>query len=372
MSQLNASNFVAGTTSVSTSGVSLPSFTAGNKPSNVPVGTMILNGDNGKIEVWNGFNWITIGGGFSDGSSEEKAFANLSDIPTNTYTGIQYLYTTLNNQVAPFQIAVNFDIANGPWYMASFVMPTEFAWNTDGVNSTVAAGVYNDNNSTHSSTTRPRRTGTIVSRGSNLRVGEIYTPQQVESVSDSNARGWYVGGSGYNTGFYAISYYNHASQTTFTSAQVTALRSIATSMAPQTPHTALEIDAQGLGAVSPWIGGNFTGNIGGHANWIRDANNVELRATPSENASDERGAAWYWRPGFYQAELFGGGSFDYAPGAASGIVADINDGLPTSFILPTQIKFSGTTGGGSMFGTAYHTDTGWNNRWNDRNYFLFK
>ena len=40
--------------------------------------------------------------------------------------------------------------------------------------------------------------------------------------------------------------------------------------------------------------------------------------------------------------------------------------------FPKDIKSSGTTGGGSAFGTAYHVDGGFNNRYNSRNYFLTK
>lgn len=369
MSTINASTFAAGNAKLTSTGFKLPAYASGSRPSGVEQGTMILNSDNGKIELWNGTSWVVIGGGLADGESEDRAFANLSDLPGGQ-SGIKKLYTTLNNQVAPFQIAVNFDVSGGPYYMASFIMPESVAWNTDSVNQVVGKGVYNNNNNTQSSTTRPARTGNMPYRGSSVRIGEVYTQNYINNVSNANDRGWYTGGAGYNTGWLGISYYNHATESAFTQAQITALRSICTQMAPQTPHTAMEIDAQGLGSQTNWYGSDFTGNIGGHANWIRDASNNIIRSTPSENRSDERGACWFWRPGFYQAELFGGGSFDYSPGNANS--PNINNGLPASFIFPKDIKFSGTTGGGSAFGTAYHTDSGFTNVYNARNYFLAK
>ena len=369
MSTLNASNFVAGNAKLTSTGVKLPAYAANSKPSSAELGTMILNQDTAKIELWNGTGWVVIGGGLADGGGPDRAINNLSDLISGQ-SGIKTIWTTLNNQVPAFQIGVNFDVANGPWYMASFIMPDNSAWITDNVNATVAKGVYNNNNNTISSTTRPARTGTMPYRGSSIRLGEVYTPNYINNVSNADGRGWYTGGAGYNTGWNAISYYNHGTQAAFTSAQMTALRTLATEMAPQTPHTAMEVDAQNLGTSTNWRA-DYTGNIGGHANWIRDAAGNVVRTTPSEQASDERGACWYWRPGYYQAELFGGGSFAYTPGSSSG-ANNINNGLPTSFIFPADLKFSGTTGGGSAFGTAYHVDSGFINQYNSRNYFLFK
>ena len=73
---------------------------------------------------------------------------------------------------------------------------------------------------------------------------------------------------------------------------------------------------------------------------------------------------------FIKHHCYGGGSFDYSPGNANS--PNINNGLPASFIFPKDIKFSGTTGGGSAFGTAYHVDSGFTNVYNSRNYFLAK
>ena len=368
MSTINASTFAAGNAKLTSTGMKLPSFSEASRPSGVETGTLILNSDNGKVQVWNGSSWVTVGGGLADGNSAETAFANLSDLPSGQ-SGIQKLYTTLGGAVGPFRVAVNFDVSGGPWYMTSFIMPDSVAWITDDVNATVGKGVYNNNNNTQSSTTRPARTGNMPYRGSSTRIGEVYTPNYINNVSNANNRGWYTGGAGYNTGWLNISYYNHGEEQAYTQAQLTALRNICTQMAPQTPHTAMEVDAQGLGSNTNWRS-DYTGNIGGHANWIRDYNNNVIRSTPSEQASDERGACWFWRPGFYQASLFGGGSFSYTPSGSNS--PNINNGLDVSFIFPKDVKFSGTTGGGSAFGTAYHVDGGFNNRYNSRNYFLTK
>ena len=148
MSTINASTFAAGNAKLTSSGMKLPSFSEASRPSGVETGTLILNSDNGKVQVWNGSSWVTVGGGLADGNTAETAFANLSDLPGGQ-SGIKKLYTTLNGAVGPFRVAVNFDVAGGPWYMTSFIMPDNSAWITDDVNATVAKGVYNNNNNTN-------------------------------------------------------------------------------------------------------------------------------------------------------------------------------------------------------------------------------
>ena len=63
MSTLNASNFVAGNAKLTSTGVKLPAYAANSRPSSAELGTMILNQDTAKIELWNGTSWVVIGGG---------------------------------------------------------------------------------------------------------------------------------------------------------------------------------------------------------------------------------------------------------------------------------------------------------------------
>ena len=327
-------------------------------------GSIIYDSDKNALAYWNGSNWkLLSGSGTADGSSASNAFANISDIANSGLTGIQNLWTNFNETTAPTQVSINFDVPDGPWFMVSFVMPSGYRWDSDNMNGTVGAAVYSENNSTHSSTGRPRTTGTVPNMGTR-QVGEIFTSAQIENVSNSSGRGWHTGGAGYNTGWKAIEYYNHGSQSNFSLSEITALRSVVTELSSYTPHCGLEIDSQGLGAATNWRQ-DYTGNIGGHGNWLRIGNDY-MRSTPSENASDERGAAWFWTHNTYQAELFGGGSFSY------NVSGGTPSGLPTGFILPDAIKLSGTTGGGSMFGTPYMNFSGFENRANSRNYFLCK
>ena len=349
-------------------GVQIPIYTDGDRPP-VEEGLMIYNSTVNLVQVGSSTGeWVNIGSPESaaeesiDGLTAGTAFATLDQV-SGLYSGTQILYTTFNNSTQPTEVLVNFDVPSGPWFVVSFVMPEPSAWVTDNVNGTVAAGVYSNNNSTNSSTTRPRRTGTVPNMGTR-QVGQIFTPNQIESVTNSSSRGWYVGGAGYNTGWQTIEYYNHATQSNFSLSEITGLRSVVTQLSSYTPHCGLEIDAQGLGSPTDWRS-DFTGNIGGHANWLRLGNNY-MRSTPSENRSDERGAAWFWTHNTYQPELFGGGSFDYA------VSGGTPTGLPPGFILPDAIKFSGTTGGGSMFGTPYMNFSGFENRLNNRNFFLCK
>ena len=99
MSTINASTFAAGNAKLTSSGMKLPSFSEASRPSGVETGTLILNSDNGKVQVWNGSSWVTVGGGLADGNTAETAFANLSDLPGGQ-SGIKKLYTTLNGAVA--------------------------------------------------------------------------------------------------------------------------------------------------------------------------------------------------------------------------------------------------------------------------------
>lgn len=327
-------------------------------------GSMIYDSSTGQLAFWNGSDWRLVkGGGTQDGLTPEGAFSNLSDVADKGYTGIQTLYTTLNDTVSAVQVQVNFDVPNGPWYLVSFVMPSGYRWDADNMNGTVGAGVYSSNNNTNSSTTRPRRTGTVPNMGTRD-CGAIFTPSRIENVTNGSSRGWHTGGAGYNTGWRSIDYYNHGTQSNFSLAQITALRNIVTQLSPYTPHCGLEVDAQGSGVQTNWRQ-DYTSNIGGHANWLRIGNDY-MRSTPSENASDERGVAFFWTHNTYEVQLFGGGSLDYSVGGGT------PTGLPSGFIFPDAIKFSGTTGGGSMFGTPYMSFSGFENRRNNRNYFLCK
>ena len=357
MSSLTVDNVVL------SSGARVPIFSSTDRPQ-PEEGLTIWNSTLGVLEIASaGGDWVQIGnpaGSNVDGLTPASAFDSLDQVAT-LYTGQKTLYTTAGGAVPAFQVLVDFDVSGGPWYVMSFVMPSGFRWDTDDVNGTVAAGVYSEGNSTHSSTGRPGRTGNVPNMGTR-RVGEIYTTSYISGVSNSSARGWYPGGAGYNTGWLGISYFNHATTAEFTPEQVTALRAQVTKLSTYTPHCALEIDAQGLGSQTNWRQ-DYTGNIGGHGNWLRSGNQY-MRSTPSENASDEVGAAWFWTHDTYQAELFGGGSFAYGVGGGT------PTGLPTGFVMPDAIKLSGTTGGGSMFGTPYINFGGFTNRLNNRNYFL--
>ena len=357
MSSLTVDNIVL------SDGATVPIFTAAERP--LPEeGLIIWNSTEGILQIASASGtWISIGsaaGSNVDGLTPASAFSSLDDVAT-LYTGTKTLYTTAGGTVPAFEVLVNFDVTGGPWYVMSFVMPSGYRWDSDNMNGTVAAGVYSDGNNTHSSTTRPNRSGAVPNMGSR-RVGEIFTSNYISSVTNATARGWYSGGSGYNTGWLGIEYYNHASSSNFSPTQTQALRDSVTKLSNYTPHCGLEIDAQGLGSQTNWRQ-DYTGEIGGHGNWLRSGNQY-MRSTPSENASDERGAAWYWTHDSYQAELYGGGSFDYAVGGGTPA------GLPTGFIMPDAVKFSGRTGGGSMFGTPYMNFAGFENRLNTRNYFL--
>ena len=359
MSSLTVDNIVL------SDGATVPIFTAAERP--IPEeGLTIWNSTEGVLQIASSDGaWVSIGspaGSNVDGLTPASAFSTLDQVAT-LYTGTKTLYTTAGGGAPAFQVLVNFDVTGGPWYVMSFVMPSGYRWDTDGVNGTVAAGVYSDGNSTNSSTTRPARTGTVPNMGSR-RIGEIYTTSYISSVSNSTGRGWYAGGAGYNTGWLGIEYFNHATAANFTPSQAQALRNSVTELSNYTPHCGLEVDAQGLGSQTNWRQ-DYTGNIGGHGNWLRSGNQY-MRSTPSENASDERGAAWFWTHNSYQAELYGGGSFDYAVGGGT------PSGLPAGFIMPDAVKLSGTTGGGSMFGTPYMSFAGFENRLNNRNYFLCK
>ena len=57
MSQLSAGKIIA------TTGVKLPSFTSSNRPGNPDVGLMIFQTTDEVVEIWNGSEWVEVGGG---------------------------------------------------------------------------------------------------------------------------------------------------------------------------------------------------------------------------------------------------------------------------------------------------------------------
>ena len=69
-------------------------------------GSMIYDSSTGQLAFWNGSDWRLVkGGGTQDGLTPEGAFSNLSDVADKGYTGIQTLYTTLNDSVSAVRIS---------------------------------------------------------------------------------------------------------------------------------------------------------------------------------------------------------------------------------------------------------------------------
>ena len=313
-----------------------------------------------------------------DGSTSAKAFRTMSDI-AGLYTGHQTLYTTLNGNLgSPIQVKVDCSTTGGSWILVSF------AFGSGGISSNecndTAFGGSNDSNWQYASSDRLQRsvnlglgqgnTNGLDIYGENIPGANTGSPSSYGLVNVTNTPG--------NTSNFTINYYNHGTQSNFSSAEMTAMRAFVTSMYSSIPHVAVECDSSD-GASSydfpTAYNSNTQANLG-HTTILKNAQGNKIRPQVRKDGTDEHWSAHLWTHNTWEA---------YRTSSAwredlSTVGDPTNVGLGTGangWLFPSTINYQASTGGGAMFGTPKLDNWsngagGTGNTLNSRTYFLVK
>ena len=313
-----------------------------------------------------------------DGSTSAKAFRTMSDI-AGLYTGHQTLYTTLNGNLgSPIQVKVDCSTTGGSWILVSFVFGSGGISNNE-CNDT-AFGGSNDSNWQYTSVDRLQNSVDLGLGQGNTNGMDIYG----ENIpgSNSGSPGSYglvnVSSTPGNTSFVGINYYNHGTQSNFSSAEVTALRVFTTAMYSSIPHVAVECDSSdGAGSFdfTTTYNSSTQPNLG-HTTILKNASGSYLRPQIKKDGTDENWSAHLWTHNTWSAYRTSSTWRE----SLSTVGDPTNVGLGTganTFIYPAEIRYQASTGGGAMFGTPKLDNWsngvgGTGNTLNSRTYFLVK
>jgi len=312
-----------------------------------------------------------------DGSTSAKAFRTMSDI-AGLYTGHQTLYTTLNGNTSAFQVKVDCSTTGGSWILVSF------AFGTGGINSNecndTAFGGSNGDNWQYTSTGRLQNSVNLGLGqgnangmdifGENVSGADIGNPSGIGMVSVSSTPG--------NTSFHDINYYNHGTQSNFTSAQMTAMRAFTTSMYTSIPHIAVEVDssdgASGYDFTTAYNSQSQT-NLG-HFTLIKNAQGTYWRPQVRKDGTDENWSANLWTHNTWSAYRTSSSWRESLSTTGDPSSTGLGVGA-NGFLFPVSINYGCSTGGGAMFGTpkldSWSNGVGGSgNTLNNRTYFLVK
>ncbi len=310
-----------------------------------------------------------------DGSSSAKAFRTMSDI-AGLYTGHQTLWTTLNGNTSAFQVKVDCSTTGGSWILVSF------NFGTGGINSNDCQDtMYGGSNGTNTSY-ESGRLGKILNLGlgqGNTDGNDIYGENiSFGSNSITAFGGVEVTSAPNNTAYVDIDYYNHGTQSNFTSAQMTAMRAFITSMYTSIPHVAISVDASD-GANSydftTAYNSNTQANLG-HTTNLKNASSDILRPQVRKESDDEHWSANLWTHNTWSAVTTGTGFRESLSTTGDPSSTGLGVGA-NGFLFPKQINYQASTGGGANFGTP-HLDSwsngasGTGNILNNKTYFLVK
>jgi hypothetical protein len=316
-------------------------------------------------EVYNGGSW-----GFLSNPKNGASSATAIDYPSDVaglYTGQTNLWTTAGGNVAPFQIRMDFDRPGGPWYMTSFNFATgitsggmnnDMAMGTSSATNDGFKGAYNEN----------------VDIGFGLQsfpslFGHSITAVQGEGITVTGeiATGTTAG----VTALQDINYYNHATQSNFTSSQLTALRSSVSKLSIETPFVAMDFDSDGnqttqLGDSSGGAWYNGRTDLGGayvHVFYIEDEDGNQQKLVIGAADSSNTGQCYVWTHN--QCNHYR----EYQDGGIQGEGNKPHGLLNSKMILPSKWKVYTGSGGGAAFGAYFNSSIG---RLNSRVVFLFK
>jgi hypothetical protein len=360
MSRVDADNFyTAG--SAATGAIGLPGGTTASRPSsNLPNGGLRYNSEENSPEIYDGA-W-----GFLTNPKNGASAATAIDYPSDAaglYTGQTSLWTTAGGNTSPFLIRMDFDRPGGPWYMASFNfasgitsggMNNDMCMGTNSATNDGFKGAYNES----------------VDIGFGLQnipslYGHSITAVQGEGITVTGEVT--TGGSGGTTALQNINYYNHATQSNFTTAQMSALRASASQLSIETPFVAGDYDSDGNQQTQLTDGAWYVGTpqTSGyvHVMYIEDEDGNQQKLVIGASDPSNNGQVYVWTHN--QCNHFR----EYQDGGIQGEGNKPHGLLNSKMILPTRWKVYTGSGGGASFGAYFNPAIG---RLNSRVVFLFK
>lgn len=302
------------------------------------------------------------------GATIDNPFRSCADIADVGYSGIKKLYTTFNGSVSSTPVMVDFETTGGPWIMVSFRFGTG---GLDSYNDCVYMMAQATTNSPISNTNRSDDTGNLGLGDGSQTTHSIFCDNlgTVSDISTIGAENTTTLG-GYAIYTRSIDYYNHGTNSLFTSTEVSAMQDWVAHLCPLIPHVATEHDSQGYTSGDAWDDQAGPDSDGGWQLWLQDKDNAWMRATPKDNTTDESASAYMWTESSYAEALFPVGAFSNMNTSLTS-----STGMYTSkMILPKNLATTGGTGGGCMFGSPLVRNFrgGLTNIYNNRNYFLIK
>ena len=310
-----------------------------------------------------------------DGSTSAKAFRTMSDI-AGLYTGHQTLYTTLGGNTSAFQVKVDCSTTGGSWILVSF------NFGTGGISRNNCQDTMYGGSNGINCAYETGRLGKILNLGlgaGNIDGNDIYG-EDIDFGSNSMVAfgGVEVASTPNNTAYVDINYYNHGTQSNFTSAQMTAMRAFATSMYTSIPHVAISVDASD-GANSfdftTTYNSNTQANLG-HTTNLKNASSDILRPQVRKESDDEHWSAHLWTHNTWSGLTTATGWRESLSTVGDPSSTGLGVGA-NGFLFPKQINYQASTGGGANFGTP-HLDSwsngagGTGNMLNSKTYFLVK
>lgn len=345
-----------------------PSGTTNQRPNPAQEGFTRYNTDIGAIEIYYSGTWNKLSSGASggaDGSSSSNAFANLEDIVGLYDNGTHNLWTTVGGNVSAFQMPICFD-NGGPWYVLSFNFPT---YGFNEVNNTLWSWAYNTGTSSALKNIHDDRVHHHFSRSSNQYGWQMANAERyreaMAGIGGSGVSGYnQTNGGGGNSGYVGINYYNHATNSNFTTSQLNALRDTVSQLSHLTPHYSFtaDSDSNGTGSVGNWEVDNDETTLGyGHCNWIKDKNGTVQRTSNGFENSDNNGFVGFWTHNQYsRTSIPYNWNWAQTVGNPQGLRSN-------ALIIPNEIKGYTGSGGGSTFGTYFSGAVG---KMNNRAIFL--
>ena len=314
-----------------------------------------------------------------DGSSSARAFSTMSDI-AGKYTGHQTLWTTLGGNLgSPIQVKVDCSTTGGAWILVSFNFTTTGGISNNDCNDT-AFGGSNGSNWQYAATNRLQRSVDLGLGEGNANGMDIYG----ENISgaDTGSPSTYgmesVNSTPGNTSYHTISYYNHGTQSNFSSTEMTAMRAFASSMYTGIPHVAVEVDSSDGGTsynVTTAYNDNTQANLG-HTTILKNAAGNKLRPQVRKDGTDEHWSAHLWTHNTWSAVKTSASWSESLNTTGDPSNVGLGTGA-NGWLFPSTINYQASTGGGAMFGTPHlpswsNGASGTGNVLNSRTYFLVK
>jgi len=296
--------------------------------------------------------------------TESNPLSTTADISNDEFSGFETLFVDFGGQLnTPIEVEMLFGETGGPWIVVSF------DWDGGGLNAlnnTFVGNTDASNDYDSSGGNRFGRTNNINLGSGSVKGADNFHP--TERIPDRG--GGLTGNSNNDITEQTASYYNHATNSNFSSLEENALRSFVNKLSSSTPHAGGIVDSDGgsVGLNTQWDSNSFfVPDGGGHAAWIESSGDRAL-LTPATDNSDEHHSIQLWTHNSYQ-HFPASGNEAGTPASPNEGLADLNSDL----LIPERCRLYTYTGGGPFVATPYSTTLNIGDNFkNNRVFFLVK